>query len=104
MGHRQKIFIILLITVAVWLGVLLGGLWRYTVTPEDGHLSRTFDGWSEYPASRHLFLMQQASDDFAQGRPYVSGTYVFVFSNFAYLAPSHFSARADHQKTTAGDF
>jgi len=90
MPAKSKIIILLLLTLAVWLGLILGGLWRYTVTPEDGHLSRSFDGWSAYPASRHLFLMEFEPGDFAQGKVYVSGTYIFVFSNFAYLATLHF--------------
>jgi hypothetical protein len=90
MRARARILIVLLLTVAVWLGLLLGGLWRYTVTPEDGHLSRSFDGWSKLPASRHLFLMEFEPGDFDQGKVYVSGTYIFVFSHFAYLAPFHF--------------
>ena len=90
MRERTRILIVLLLTLSVWMGLLLGGLWRYTVTPEEGHLSRSFDGWSKLPVSRHLFLMEFEPGDFDQGKVYVSGTYIFVFSNFAYLAPFHF--------------
>jgi hypothetical protein len=90
MRARNRILIVLLLTLSVWMGLLLGGLWRYTVTPEEGHLSRSFDGWSRLPVSRHLFLMEFEPGDFDQGRVYVSGTYIFVLSNFAYLAPFHF--------------
>src|SRR4026207_1929121 len=91
MGTRTKIFIVLLITGALWLGVLLKlGLWRLTVTPADGHLSYTFNGWAENPASRHLFLAQIDPNGFARGEPYVSVTYPFLFFNFLFLAPFHF--------------
>jgi len=76
---------------AVWLGVLLKlGLWQSTLKPDDGDLSRTFNGWAEYPVSRHLFLGQVNPDDFARGRVYSSFTYPFIFFNFLFLAPFHF--------------
>ncbi len=91
MGARAKLFIVLFLIGAVWLAVLLKlGLWHSTVTPADGHLSYTFDGWAENPVSRHLFLLQSGPDDFARGRVYVSGTYPFVFFSFLFLAPFHF--------------
>jgi hypothetical protein len=91
MGTRSKILIALFLSAAIWPAVLLGlGLWHFTVTPADGHLSRTFDGWAEYPVSRHLFLLQSEPDDFARGRVYSSGTYPFIFFNFLVLAPFHF--------------
>lgn len=91
MSARPKLFIVLFLMGAVWLGVLLKlGLWRPTVTPQDGHLSYTFNGWAENPVSRHLFLAQIDANGFARGRPYVSGTYPFIFFNFLFLAPFHF--------------
>jgi hypothetical protein len=91
MAGRAKLFIILFLIGAVWLGVLLRiGLWRTTLKPEGGHLSYTFDGWAEYPVSRHLFLAASAPDDYARGRVYVSITYPFLFFNFLFLAPFHF--------------
>lgn len=50
----------------------------------------TFDGWTEHPVSRHMFLAQINPDDFAKGRVYSSGTYPFILFNFIYLAPFHF--------------
>jgi hypothetical protein len=90
MGKPKLIFIVLLIT-ALWLGVLLKlGLRQMTMTPAEGHLSRTFEGWEKYPASRHVFLGQLDSNDFEQGRVYVSGSYPFLFTNFLLLAPFHY--------------
>ncbi len=94
MDARAKVLIAVIITLAVWLGVLFKlGLWKLTVTPADGYLSRTFNGWAEQPISRHLFLMQLQADDFAQGKPYTSATYPFIFFNFLFLAPFHFLLR-----------
>jgi len=91
MGPRTKIAIVLLLTGAVWMAVLLRlGIWHATVTPADGHLSRTFNGWAAYPPSRHLFLLQSEPDDFANGKAYTSGTYLYIFLTFIYLAPFHF--------------
>lgn len=91
MSARPKLFIVLFLVGAVWLGVLLKlGLWRTTLTPEGGHLSYTFDGWEQYPVSRHLLLAASAPDDYARGRVYVSITYPFIFFNFLLLAPLHF--------------
>jgi hypothetical protein len=88
---RAKIIIILFLVSAVWLGVLLKlGLGHMILTPAEGHLSRTFDGWAKYPASRHLFLIEKDPNDFAQGKVYISGTYPFIFTNFLLLAPFHF--------------
>jgi hypothetical protein len=91
MNKKVKIIIALTLTSLVWLAVLLRlGIWRATATPEEGHLSRTFDGWATNPPSRHLFLAQIHPDDFEKGRPYTSVTYPFIFSNFVLLAPFHF--------------
>ncbi len=90
MNVRGRILIVVLLSLAIWLGLLAGGLWSYTVTPEAGHLSRSFNGWATYPASRHVFLMEFEPGDYSQGKVYISGTYAFVFTNFLYLAPFHF--------------
>jgi len=91
MSGRTKVIIVLILSGAVWMGVLLRlGMWNATLKPMDGILSHTFNGWSEYPVSRHLFLGQYNADDFANGRAYVSGTYPFIFFNFAVVAPLHF--------------
>lgn len=91
MSARVKIVLALFLIGTVWLAVLLRlGLWRTTLTPDKGHLSLTFDGWAEYPVSRHLFLAQSTEGDYARGRVYVSITYPFLFFNFLFLAPFHF--------------
>src|SRR2546423_7694572 len=91
MSAKSRLVIALVLTGAVWLGIFLKlGLWRFTVTPADGHLSRTFDGWATYPASHHLFLMEFEPGDFAVGKLYDSASYPFIFFNYLYLAPFHF--------------
>ncbi|HYW73412.1 MAG TPA: hypothetical protein VE961_20485, partial [Pyrinomonadaceae bacterium] len=90
MSGKSKILIALTLILTIWLGVLLTGLWHFTVTPEQGHLSHSFDGWSQYPVSRHLFLLEFEPGDFGQGKVYVSGTYIFVLANFGLVAPFHF--------------
>lgn len=91
MSPKTKVWIALILFGALWFGVLLRfGLWNYTVKPADGYLSNTFNGWEQYPVSRHLFLVQLNKDDFAHGRPYVSCTYPFIFSTFLFLAPIHY--------------
>jgi hypothetical protein len=90
MPGKPRSFVVLTLTLVVWLVVILGGMWRYTMTPEEGHLSRSFAGWSQYPVASHLFLMEFEPGDFAQGRVYVSGTYLFIFSAYACMAPFHF--------------
>jgi len=94
MNAKVKLFIVLFLIGAVWLGVLLKlGLWQTTATPEDGYLSHTFNGWAQYPVSRHLFLIQLEADGFAQQKTYVSVGYPFIFFNFLFLAPFHFLLR-----------
>jgi hypothetical protein len=60
------------------------------VREAHGLLPRTFNGWAQYPVSRHLFLGQYELDDFARGVPYASYTYPFMFVNFLLVAPFHF--------------
>ena len=91
MGAKVKIIIVLILMSAMWLSLLLKlGIAHATVTPQEGHLSLTFEGWATNPVSSHLFLAQTKHDDFANGRVYISGTYPFVFANFLLLAPFHF--------------
>jgi hypothetical protein len=89
-----SLVVALTLTGAIWLVVLLKlGLWHVTVRPDGGVLSYTFNGWADYPASRHYYLGQYSPNDFAQGRAYTSYTYPFFFFNFVFLAPLHFFLR-----------
>jgi len=91
MGKKTKIIVVLILSAAVWMAIVLKlGIWHATLKPMDGILSHTFNGWSEFPVSRHLFLGQYHADDFANGRAYVSGTYPFIFFNFLCVAPFHY--------------
>lgn len=87
----MRILIVLVLMSAVWLGILLRlGIGRATITPAEGILSRTFEGWATYPASRHLFLAQLKPNDFASSHVYTSFSYPHLFANFLLLAPIHF--------------
>lgn len=91
MSPKFKLTCALILMCVLWLGILLRlSLWHYTVTPADGYVSRSFDGWAQYPVSRHLFLIQLSEGDFGRGRPYASVTYTLIFSTFLLLAPFHF--------------
>lgn len=98
MRIKYKLLIALTLTGAIWLLVLLKlGLWHVTLRPDGGVLSYTFNGWAEYPASRHLFLGQYNPDDFAQGRAYTTYTYPFLFFNFLILTPLHFLLKLPYE-------
>ena len=80
----------LLAIALIWIaGISRLGVWRATLQPSDGVLSRTFDGWSTFPVSQHGFLGQYAGDEFAHGRAYRSYSYPFLFSMYAVIGPLH---------------
>jgi hypothetical protein len=98
MKSRWKILIALMVVSAIWLLVLLKlGLWRATIRPVDGVLSYTFNGWENYPVSRHLFLAQLEPNQFAQGKAYTSYTYTTLFFYFIFLAPFHFLLKLPYE-------
>jgi hypothetical protein len=91
MRARIRIVTALTLATASWTAVLLKlGVWSVTVQSHEGVLPRTFNGWSAFPISRHLFLAQYDPDDFERLRTYTSYTYPFIFSNYILLAPLHF--------------
>lgn len=98
MGTRSKLLVALIMIVAVWLLVLLIlGVGRATLRPVEGILSYTFNGWAEYPVSRHLFMAQYEPDYFATGRVYTSHPYTVLFFLFLFLAPFHFLLKIPYE-------
>jgi hypothetical protein len=98
MRSRFKLLIALTAIVALWLlALFVLGLRFVTLLPVDGILSYTFNGWAEYPASRHLFMAQYEPDYFATGRAYTSHPYPVLFFIFLLLAPFHYGLRLPYE-------
>ncbi len=98
MKARLKFLAVVIIIGAAWLFVLLKlGLWHSTWKPSEGVLSYTFNGWADFPVSRHLFLAQYEPGYFARGAAYTSYSYPFLFFNFLFLAPFHFLLKLPYE-------
>jgi hypothetical protein len=82
--------VVVLASVAWLVLMLVLGLHSLTARPQAGVLSRTFQGWSEFPPARHLYLGQYSGTEFLESRAYVSYPYPLLFANFALVAPLHY--------------
>ncbi|MFL6244801.1 MAG: hypothetical protein ACJ74H_02160 [Thermoanaerobaculia bacterium] len=96
---RVRIAALAVAASVLWLSLLLFlGVGWLTLRPQAGVLSRTFQGWSEFPASRHLYLGQYSGTEFVEGRAYVSYPYPLLFANFALVAPLHYAFDLSYER------